>query len=474
MARNDGHMLDEPETQYLEVRRDVHLAYQVFGHGVPVVFVPGWYSHLELMWEEPTMSGFLRRLGTFARVAMFDTVGSGLSDHAKNTTQRLVDRVEEVLAVADRAGFGEFAMIAATMAGPLAVRVHNHAPEQVHSLVLFNTAACHVRRPGYDIAAPRDVVERSAAMRAEDWGRRIAPMSRLTPDQARLERWLPRYQRFSLSPGIAEELYREALSWDVVDELRDVRARTLVLHRRDNPGIRADHGLYLADHIPGARYIALPGTDALWNLDPAEPVLDEIEAFLTPGEPKRSSDRALLSLVFTDVVGSTGHAASAGDRRWLQLLEVHDRVIGELVGHHGGRTVNTTGDGALASFDRPGTAVECALRIVQRTRALGLDVRVGVHAGECDLREGDIGGLTVHIASRIMSLAQSEVLVSQTIHDLMIGSDVQFEPAGSHELRGVPGQWQLYRVHAEATTLPLDGSLRRDGVPGDDDGSGST
>lgn len=440
--------LEEADTNYLDLSNGEHLAYQVFGAGqVDIVFVPSWFSHIELVWEEPTMAGFLRRLGTIGRIALYDALGTGLSDPVSVDRHITLDsRAEHLTRVAEAARFDRFAIFASTMSGPLAVRVATRWPQLVSSLVLFNTAACHIRKDGYEIAWPSAAVERWCQLRTENWGRAVAPTATIATDQERLHRWIPRYQRFAVPPGRADVHFRDELAWDVTDELAAVQADTLVIHRAGNPVISPAHGRYLAAAIPGARYVELPGDDSLWNIDPSEPVLDEVEVFLT-GRPVQSGDRLLATILFTDMVGSTPRAAAAGNQRWADLIEAHDRASREIIERHGGRPLQSTGDGIVSTFGMASDAVDCAHRLLGLGRDFGLELRAGLHTGECTLRGETLAGIAVHVAARILALAApSQILVSQTVRDVLLGSSGEFTPWGVHELRGVRGDWQLFEA----------------------------
>ena len=262
-----------------------------------------------------------------------------------------------------------------------------------------------------------------------------------------MQRWVGRYMRLSASPAVATRVYRWVIHVDVRSVLPSIQAPTLILHREGNLHYRAPMGRYLAEHIPGAKYVELPGADWYPPFVDAEPVLDEIEEFLTGDRPAPTDDRTLATVLFTDIVGSTGHAARLGDRRWLDLRAAHDELVRSHLERFRGREIATTGDGFLAIFDGPARAVRCAAEIASSVRSLGLEIRAGLHSGEVELQGAQVAGIAVHIAARVMALAEAgRVLVSGTVKDLVVGSPIRFTDRGPHSLRGVPGRWSVYEV----------------------------
>jgi pimeloyl-ACP methyl ester carboxylesterase len=437
----------QPETRY--ARSDgVNIAYQVTGEGPPVVLVSGFVSHLELDWEEPRSAHFLERLSSFSRLVRFDKRGTGLSDRPGGLPD-LETRMDDVRAVMDAAGCGRAALFGYSEGGPMSVLFAATYPERTSALVLYGSYAKR-QDPDEDYpwAATRAEREAYAQEVEETWGgdgdlHTLAPRA----DEA-LARWWGARGRASASPGAARDLILMNSKIDVRDVLPAVHVPTLVLHRAGDLDSSPEEGRYIAEHISGARFVELPGDDHLPWID-ADQVLDEVEEFLTGTRRAPSRDRVLTTVMFTDVVGSTDRAAALGDRAWRQLLGRHDALVADVVARHGGAIVDTAGDGALARFDGPARAVRAAAAIVSGVRALGLDVRAGVHTGEIEQAGDSIAGIAVHVGARISALAgPGQVLVSSTVRDLVAGSGLEFSEWGEAELKGVPGTWRVYEALA--------------------------
>ena len=445
-------MADVPVTRYARADDGVHIAYQVFGDGpFDLVVVPGFISHVELAWEMPGLPRFLRRLGSFARVIMFDKRGTGMSDRAErlpDIDRRMLD-IEAVMSAVDSE---EAALFGISEGGPMAILFAAAHPERTRSLVLWGTYARITRAPDYPHGFDRDQFMASAEHFEPTWGTGVglggwAPS--LAGDPSARESFA-RLQRLAASPGVAVALLSSYMDIDVRTALPLVHAPTLVMHRADEFMVPVAHGRYLAEHIAGARLVEVPGRDHFWWTEDQDAILDEIEEFLTGNRSGPQPDRVLATVLFTDIVDSTRRAAELGDHEWKLMLDQHDTMAARQVERYGGRLVKTTGDGLLATFDGPARAARCGVAIRAGARAIGLGVRAGVHVGEIEIRGDDVAGLAVHIAQRVSSLAEAdEVLVSRTLVDLVVGSGLQFDERGEHELKGVPGRWQTFAVRLE-------------------------
>jgi class 3 adenylate cyclase len=390
-------------------------------------------------------------LASFSRLICFDRRGHGLSDPVDFDNITLEQWMDDVRVVMDAAGSERAALLGAGEGGPMTILFAATHPERTSALVLASTSASMSRHPGYPWGMPPDVQEQViAGVQASYWDEDAAQRfigSLTSNDSDRLQ--LQRLFRFATSPGKIRRLFDTSFDVDVSDILSAVRVPTLVTHRSGERMRRVGAGRHLAGAIEGAKFVELPGMETHpWSGD-HDAVLDEIEEFLTGIRRGRESDRVLSTVLFTDVVSSTQQLAEAGDRRWRDLFDEHKRVVRRELERHRGREVNTTGDGFLATFDGPARAVRCGQAIVERMREVGLEVRVGVHTGEIELTDDDVTGIAVHIGSRVSDRAQpGEVLVSRTVVDLVAGSGLCFEDRGEHDLKGVPGTFQLYAVTA--------------------------
>jgi class 3 adenylate cyclase len=437
-----------PTTRYTK-SGDLHIAYSVTGEGpIDLVYVPTWISHLEHLWDEPRVERFFNRIRSFARLIMFDRRGSGLSDPTPEAPT-LEEQMDDVLAVLDAAGSERAALLAQVEGGTMACMFAATHPERTRALILFSAWARILHDTGYEWALTRE--ERAALVGnlIEWWGSEDYP-SPLIPsatEDPQVRAWFARLERLGASPGPAAKMMEVMGQYDVRDVLPTIRVPTLVMNRRDDQTIDPRHSRYLAEHIPGARYLELPGTDTLSPFGDSDAVLDEIEEFLTGTRQHRDPDRVLATVLFTDIVGSTQRAAELGDSRWRVLLADHDELIKRELERSRGRFVKSVGDGVLATFDGPARAIHCARAVMERMPELGLDVRAGLHTGEAEMMGDDVGGLAVHIAARVSQAAGAgEVLVSGTVKDLVVGSGIEFADRGTHELRGVPGEWSLFAV----------------------------
>jgi class 3 adenylate cyclase len=430
-----------PPTRYAR-SGEARIAYQVIGDGAPdVVVVGGPASHLDLQWEDPETARVRRHYGSFARAIFFDRRGTGLSDPVDRLPS-LDLQMDDLDAVLDAVGVGRVALIGAVEAGLCAMYAATH-PDRVSALVLINVAGSGgVTLNDERRAQMLDLIE-------DHWGEGgFAQL--VAPERARDERfadWWARFERACVSPLMARRILELNAHAEVTGVLPTIRVPTLALIRRDNPLVPAAAAREAASLIPDARVVEADGAD-LYNWPGADdPEMDLIEEFLTGRRPQRGAERVLATVLFTDIVGSTERVAEVGDRAWRDVLDRHNTIVRERLDRFRGREIKTLGDGFVATFDRPAAAVRCAQEIVEQVDGLGLRVRCGLHTGECELLHGDVGGIAVHIGARVNEHARvGEVLVSSTVKDLVVGSDLAFDDRGTHELRGVPGEWRLYAV----------------------------
>jgi class 3 adenylate cyclase len=438
----------DPTTQYAW-SGDASIAYQVVGEGeIDVLMVGGWLTQLEYGWEAPPYRRFMLRLAEFGRVIAFDRRGSGLSDEVDDS-HTLEDDVQDALAVLDATGSERAAVYAKWTGGPTAALLAADHPLRVSALVMYAAPARASWAPDYDWALTPEQRAASFEDDASNWGRsRERGLARWAPsmaDDPALREWFSRMERSIASPGRARALGREFAELDVREALPRIQAPTLVMHRPHELVWDVRHSLYLAEHIPGARYVELEGRDSLDFVGDSEAIIEEVEEFLTGVRGGGERARALLTVMFTDIVDSTGRASELGDARWRDLLTRHDELVRKELSRFGGREVKTMGDGFLVTFSGPpSSALRCAQAVTDAMRELGIEVRVGVHIGECELIGDDVGGMAVHIASRVNGLAgPGEVLVSGAVSGAVAGGPYEFEDRGAHELKGVPGTWQL-------------------------------
>jgi len=444
--------MDAPETRYVAVG-DADVAYQIVGHGaLDLVYFHGLGSHVEHFWDMPLYAEFLGRLATFSRLILFDRRGTGGSDDVpRGEFPTWEEWADDLRAVLDAAGSRRTAIFAAADAGPIAILFAAMHPERVSALVLFNTTARYLIDDDYPIGISPDIVDALVAGAGAIWGTAEAVRA-ANPDRAddaEFLRQLARQFRSAATPRAAAAQYDYIWrSLDVRRALPLIQAPTLILHVRENPIAPVEHGRYLADHIAGSTFVELPGPD-LAAVSSGNAVVDEIAEFLTGERPPVEIERILTTVLFTDIVGSTDKAASLGDGRWHALLDAHDGAVREQLRRFRGREIKTTGDGFVACFDGPARAIRCTETILQAVSNLGIELRAGLHTGECEVRGDDLAGLSVHIAARVGALAApGEILVSATVNDLVVGSGIQFTDRGEHELRGVPGNMKLYAVMA--------------------------
>jgi class 3 adenylate cyclase len=444
-----------PETRYAR-SGEVSIAYQVTGAGsVDVVYVPGVAQHVELNWENPPVSRFLARLGLLGRLIVFDKRGTGMSDRVADSSS-LEARMDDIRAVMDSADSDRAVLFGVGDGGQLCLLFAATYPERTRALVLWHTPPRLSRSAELPFLRSRGEQEEFYDEFGRRWGEPgfvAGVVRRANPDASEEEvSGFARVMSLSVSPGAVAAFNRMHLDVDVSEVLPAVRVPTLIFHRPETTGGDVRVAEYLASRIPNARIVELPGRNASLALGDQEQLFAELERFLSVvphGEGGESSEaeRVLATVMFTDIVGATAAAVELGDRRWRELLSAHhDRIRREL-SRYRGREVDTAGDGFFATFDGPARAIRCACAAADAVRELGLDIRTGLHSGECELVHGKVGGLAVHIGARVAAKAEpGEVLVSGTVKDLVAGSGIEFNDRGTHELQGVPGEWHLYSV----------------------------
>ncbi|MDX6484655.1 MAG: hypothetical protein QOI81_1738 [Actinomycetota bacterium] len=445
--------VDRPETRYAR-SGDLNIAYQVTGEGPrDLVYVPGWVSNVEMMWEEPALARFLERLASFSRLILFDKRGTGLSDRVSNDElPTLEERMDDVRAVLEAVGSDRAALFGHSEGGNMCLLFAATYPERTVALI---TLGCFAKRrdPGddYPWAPTAENREESVADVERNWGHlRPQDVEYYAPSRLGDEQFvhnLERYLRGAASPGAAAALLRMNSYIDVRGILPTIQVPALVLHRAGDHDVNVAEGRYLASKIPGAKFVELAGADHWISAGDTDAIADEIEEFLTGTRPVPEPDRVLATVLFTDIVGSTERAAALGDRRWRELLAAHHSTVRNQLEHWRGQEIDTTGDGFLASFDGPARAIRCACAIRDQVATLGLAIRAGLHTGECERVGTRLAGLAVHTGARVAARAgPSEVLVSRTVKDLVAGSGIEFEARGTHSLKGVPGEWELFSV----------------------------
>jgi pimeloyl-ACP methyl ester carboxylesterase len=444
-----GNATSTPPTRYAQ-SGETSIAYQVVGDGpIDLVLVLGFATHVELQWELPAFARFFERLGSFSRLILFDKRGTGLSDPVAEVPT-LEQRVDDVRAVMDAAGSERAALFGISEGGPMSVLFAASHPARVSHLVLHGAMGRTTEAPDYPWAAPADALrEATDEFIAPYWGRDargtlelFAPS--LVEDPVTVD-LTGRMERSAASPAMVRMIFEMFLDIDVRAILPTIQVPTLVLHRWGDRVVNRRAGSELAARIPGARYVEFPGIDHLpWAGEP-EPVLGEIEEFLTGARSRPEPDRVLATVMFTDIVGSTQRLAELGDARWRELLSAHHDAVRRELARFRGREVKTLGDGFLATFSGPARAIRCGRAIADSARALGLDVRVGLHCGEVELIGDDVGGVAVHLAARVGALAGSgEVLTTSTVKDLVAGSGLEFADRGLRKLKGIDDPWRLF------------------------------
>lgn len=431
---------------------EFHIAYQVLGAGpIDLVLVPGWISHLEVSWEQPRLAHSFRRLASFSRLILVDKRGTGLSDRVSSKSlPTLEDRMEDLHAVLDAVGSSRTVLYGISEGGPLCMLFAATYPERTTALVVYGSWARALKAPDYDWGLDPIEFESFLTSLEPHWGDGAA-VNVVAPSLAHDEQfcaWWGRYERMAASPGAAVGLLRMGFEGDVRHVLPTIFVPTLVLHRAHDAFVDVRHGRYIAEHIPGARYVELEGGDHFPLGGDLNAVDQQIENFLSELIGVRrgpSTDRVLATVLFTDVVGSTERAVALGDEKWKKLIAIHDDHVRMELARYRGKEIKTIGDGFLVTFDGPGRAICCADAIRNSVRSLGLEIRSGLHTGEIEMMANDIAGIAVNIAARVSALAgPGEILVSSTVKDLVVGSRIEFIDRGSHVLKGVPGEWHLF------------------------------
>ncbi len=440
-----------PETRYAESSDGVQIAYQVLGDSeLDLVLAPGFVSHVEHSWDEPALSRFLRRLASFARLIVFDKRGTGMSDRDPNDASPLLeDRVRDIAAVMDAAGSAKAAVMGISETAAMALLFAATHPERTTAIIAYGAwTNGSAATPAYPWTPTSDDDEWLEDLR-RNWGRGAMFIDAIVPslvDDPRYEAWYAKLERLAASPGAAVALARMAMQIDVRDILPTIRVPTLVLHRRDDQAIPIEDGRYIADRIAGARFVELPGRDH-WPWIGDDRAIEEIQEFLTGVRAAGDPERVLATVMFIDIVDSTLRAARLGDRRWTDLLEAFYSAVRRELDRFGGREIDTAGDGFFVTFDGPARAIRCAMSVIESIERIGLQIRVGIHTGEVERAGASLRGLGVVIGARVGALAgPGEVLVSRTVRDLVVGSDVRFEARGTQHLKGVPGDWDLFAV----------------------------
>lgn len=438
-----------PNIQYAKCG-DLNVAYQAVGNGpLDIIYVPGWVSNLDFAWLYPDMAHVLERLSSFARLILFDKRGTGLSDRNVGFPT-LDDRMEDVHAVMNAVGSKRAVLIGTSEGGNMSMLFAATYPERTAGVVLFGCYAKGTWSEDYPWARTREQTEEDLIAVARDWGGAF-DLSNAAPSLANdseQREWVAAYFRNGASVQDAISLWRWGTEIDVRDILGTIHVPTLVLHRTGDRWIDVRAGRDIADRIAGAKWVELPGDDHLIWAGDSDRVLDEIQQFLTGVRPPPASERVLLTVLFTDIVGSTSLAIEMGDRRWKELLQRHDDVVRAELRRFDGTEVKTTGDGFLASFQGPSRAIQCATAIRDQAAALGLRLRAAVHTGECEKRGDDLSGIAVHLAARLLEHADAaEVVTSRTVKDLVVGSGIVFEERGKVTLRNIPGIWELYSAN---------------------------
>ena len=432
---------------------ELNIAYQVVGDGpIDLVFTFGWASHLDFQWTDPTLTRFLRRLAQFARVIVFDKRGVGLSDPIGRAST-LEERMDDIRAVMDAVRSERAALLGYSEGGAMAALYAAAHPDRTIALVMYETWVCGLLDPEQNPGGERWLeVDRRVRAAIDCWGDG-ASLDLIAPSLAASaldRRMYGAFERASMSPGMALALWESLIQGDIRYVLPTVAVPTLIVHHTGST-IPVENARYASRHIQGARLVELPGADHAPFTHDADRIADEVEEFLTGARRAHEPDRLLATVMFTDIVGSTDRAAELGDSRWRELLERHNALVRSELEHFQGREVKQTGDGFLATFDGPARAIRCACAVRDRLLELGIENRAGLHTGECELVSGDVRGMAVHIAARVMSSAGAgEILVSSTVKDLVVGSGITFHARGTRNLKGAPGRWALFAVTDDA------------------------
>jgi class 3 adenylate cyclase/pimeloyl-ACP methyl ester carboxylesterase len=447
---------ERPVTGYATASDGASLAYHVTGEGpLDLVWNHGLGFPIDLLWDDPSFRHVVKRLRGFSRTVWWEPRGSGASGGSFIEFEETA--VADITAVVDAVGFERVTLVASGIAGPVAIRETAAHPERVSALVLIDAHAHYVREVDYRMGFPPDVLERTLSIARERWGTgasiELTAPSMSADDQFR-ER-IARCERLGSSPERVVEVVRSGLVQDVRHLLAGLCVPTLVVHRAGDRFIRAEAGHYLAEHIPGAKYVELPGEDHMFFVGDSDALLDEVEEFLTGTHQAPEGDVVMAAVLFTDVVSSTEQSARVGHRKWTALIDAHNTMVRASLARYRGREIKTIGDGFLATFDATTRAVRAAVEIVTQAKHAGVDVRAGVHSGEVETRPDDVVGLAVTIAKRVCDLAHpGAVLVSETVKEQLVGTGITTSPHGTHTLKGVPDQWHLFTVTTQSRSPP--------------------
>jgi class 3 adenylate cyclase/pimeloyl-ACP methyl ester carboxylesterase len=439
-----------PETRYAK-SGDIHVAYQVTGDGpVDIVFAAEFWHTIEAQWDLPELASFLERLSSLGRLISFDQRGSGISDPVALDELTPLDLwMDDIAVVMDEVGSESAVLFGIGGGGAMSLLFAATHPQRVSGLVLVNSFARMSRAEDYPSGRAPELEEEVRDVMATGWGRGVL-LDILAPSRAddpEFRRWWARYQRIGASPGTVLSMRRMFNEIDVRDVLTSIRAPTLLLHRAENRFYRIENGRYLAEHVPGAKLVELPGVDYFPFIGDSDSIIRETQEFLADIAPPPKSSRQLSTVLFTDIVGSTELAAEIGDQRWRQVLEEQRVIVRRELERFSGREIDTAGDGFLATFDGPAHAVRCARVLREAVRRLGIEIRAGLHTGEVEILKDGLAGVAVHLGQRVLAEAQpGEVLVSSTVKDLTAGSGLEFEDRGFHELKGIPEEWRLFAV----------------------------
>jgi len=441
-----GAGVNKPKTRYTKSGQ-INLAYQVFGEGeIDLVYIPGWVSNIDYMWEDPDLVRLMNRFAQFSRVILFDKRGTGLSDRDVGFAT-LDERMDDLTAVMEAAGSRRAALLGFSEGGNLSILFAASFPERVSHLILYCGFARRLWASDYPWAATPDRRDAFIESIEANWGNG-AEVEWLAPSRMNDEAFTNRlatYLRYSASPGAAAQILRLNSQIDVREILPTISVPTLVLNRRDDTHVTLDDARFLSERIQDSKFVALPGRDHLPWVENQEPFLNEIELFLTGTKLEAVPERVLATILFTDIVNSTKLAATLGDDVWHRKLTEHNEIVRDALTQYRGREINTTGDGFVVAFETPARAIACALDVIERLKTVGLEVRSGVHIGECHKEGETLSGVAVHIAARVSDLANAgEVLVSQTVKDLVVGAGFDFNDRGDHQLKGIPDRWTLY------------------------------
>lgn len=427
----------------------INIAYQVVGDGPrDIVLVPGWISNIEVFWEEPSVVRFFERLASFSRLILFDKRGTGLSDRVGSVPD-LETRMDDVRAVMDAVGSTKATLLGYSEGGAMSLLFATTYPERTDALIM---SSCFPRaKPAADYPFGKDLETMEGIWKSYEaaWGGPVGCDMRCPSriDDESYRQWWARWFRLGATSSVAEAIARMNYDIDVRHLLGSVRVPTLLTHAVDDRSLNVGVSRYMAARIPGAKLIEYPGADHMVWLSNAPAILDDIEEFVTGTKSAVNIDRVLATVMFTDIVGSTEKAVAMGDQRWRDLLNAHHAIVRKELARHRGKEIDTAGDGFLTTFDGPARAIRCARAISEAVRSLGIQIRAGLHTGECEIIDGKLGGIAVHIGARIAGLAKaSEVLVSSTVKDLVAGSGLVFEDRGHKQLKGVPGEWATYAV----------------------------